>query len=47
MMDGILLSPVTLLRSIAGGLLQTGTKNDGGGALEDDEIEDNIDRSEG
>ena len=47
MMDGILLPPVMLLRSIGEGLLQTGTKNDGGGASEDDEIEDNIDGLEG
>jgi hypothetical protein len=47
MMDGILFPPVTLLRSIGRGLLQTGTKNDIGGASEDDDIEDNIDGSEG
>jgi hypothetical protein len=42
MMDGILLPPVTLLRRIGGGLLQTGTKNDGGEESEDDNIEDDI-----
>ncbi len=41
-MDGILLPPVTLLSRIGVGLLQTGTKNDGGGASEDDNNEDNI-----
>ncbi len=42
MMNGILVPPVTLLRRIGVGLLQTGNKNDGGGASEDDNIEDDI-----
>ncbi len=47
MMDGILFPPLMLLSSIGFGLLQTGTKNDGGRASEDDDIENNIDGSEG
>jgi hypothetical protein len=35
------------LRRINGGLLQTGTKNGGVGALEDDNIEDNDNGSGG
>ncbi len=39
--DVILLSPTALFRRKDGGMLETGTTNGGGGALEGDYIEDN------
>ncbi len=45
--DGILLSPATLLRWIGRGLPQTGTNNGGGGESGDDDVKDNDDISGG